>query len=124
MVELEETAAESSEAERRANGAEREIIDWKTAQFMEAHLGEEFEALIISVLKFGFFVELFEHFVEGLVPIETLEDITGERCLFRDRDRVISTERGKRRWRLGDRVRVRADRIDHLRHRVELALVQ
>jgi len=124
MVELEETASESSEAERRADGAERELIDWKTAQFMEAHLGEEFEALIISVLKFGFFVELFEHFVEGLVPIETLEDITGERCLFRERDRVITTERGKRRWRLGDRVRVRADRIDHLRHRVEFALVQ
>ncbi len=124
VVELEETAAESSEAERRANGAEREIIDWKTAQFMEAHLGEEFEALIISVLKFGFFVELFEHFVEGLVPMETLEDITGERCLFRERDRVITTERGKRRWRLGDRVRVRADRIDHLRHRVEFALVE
>ena len=124
VVELEETAAESSEAERRANGAEREIIDWKTAQFMEAHLGEEFEALIISVLKFGFFVELFEHFVEGLVPMETLEDITGERCLFRERDRVIATERGKRRWRLGDRVRVRADRIDHLRHRVEFALVE
>jgi ribonuclease R len=123
VVELEEIASESSEAERRADGAERELIDWKTAQFMEAHLGEEFDALVISVLKFGFFVELFEHFVEGLVPIETLEDITGERCLFRERDRVISTERGKRRWRLGDRVRVRADRIDHIRHRVEFALV-
>jgi len=56
--------------------------------------------------------------------LELLEDTTGERCLFRERDRAIVAERGKRRWRLGDRVRVRADRIDHLRHRVEFALVE
>lgn len=122
-VELEEVAVESSEAERRADGAEREVMDWKTAQFMEAHLGEEFDALVISVQKFGFFVELLEPFVEGLVPIATLEELTNERCHFREHDRAIVTERGRRRWRLGDRVRVRADRIDHFRHRVEFALV-
>src|SRR5712692_3412090 len=48
---LEEMAAETSEAERRANGAERELMDWKTAQFMEEHLGEEYDGLIISVQK-------------------------------------------------------------------------
>ena len=64
---LEEIAAESSEAERRAAGAERELMDWKTAQFMEQHLGEEYDGLIISVQKYGCFVELFEVFVEGLI---------------------------------------------------------
>ena len=54
-TQLAEIASETSEAERRANGAERELMDWKTAQFMEAHLGEEYEALIISVQKFGCF---------------------------------------------------------------------
>ncbi len=49
-------------------------MDWKTAQFMESHLGEEYDALIISVQKFGFFVELFEVFVEGLVAIDRLEE--------------------------------------------------
>src|SRR3989442_4824676 len=49
---LEEIAAETSEAERRANGAERELMDWKTAQFMEEHLGEEYDGLIISVQKY------------------------------------------------------------------------
>ena len=73
-------ALETSEAERRADGAERELMDWKTAQFMEQHLGEEYDALIISVQKFGFFVELMEIFVEGLVPINRLEEETGERC--------------------------------------------
>ncbi len=133
-IELEEVAAESSEAERRADTAERELMDWKTAQFMEQHLGEEYDALIISVQKFGFFVELLEIFVEGLVSIDRLEESTGQRCLYRDRDHSIATEphrggRGaraateKQLFRLGDRVRVRAERIDPLRHRVEFSLV-
>ena len=130
-VELEEIASESSEAERRADGAERELMDWKTAQFMESHLGEEYEALIISVQKFGFFVELFEVFVEGLVSIDRLEETTGQRCVYRERDHAIVAEShrrgrsggGPRAFRLGDRVRVRAERIDPMRHRVEFALV-
>jgi len=60
-------ATETSEAERRANGAERELMDWKTAQFMEAHWAE-YDALINLDTKFGCFVELFEVFVEGLLP--------------------------------------------------------
>ena len=131
-VELEEIALESSEAERRAEAAERELMEWKTAQFMEGHLGEEYEALIISVQKFGFFVELVELFVEGLVSIDRLEEVTGMRCTFRERDHVIVAEpyrggpRGgkvQRIFRLGDRVRVRAERIDPMRHRVEFSLI-
>jgi ribonuclease R len=107
-------------------------MEWKTAQFMEGHLGEEYEALIISVQKFGFFVELVEIFVEGLVSIDRLEEVTGMRCTFRERDHVIVAEpyrggsRGgkvQRIFRLGDRVRVRAERIDPMRHRVEFSLI-
>jgi len=131
-TELEEIASESSEAERRAELAERELMEWKTAQFMESRLGEEYEALIISVLKFGFFVELMEIFVEGLVSIDRLEEITGQSCVYRERDHAIVCEphRGSRTssrdsqvFRLGDRVRVRAERIDPFRHRVEFSLV-
>jgi ribonuclease R len=138
---LEKTAAESSEAERRAETAERELMSWKTAQFMESRLGDEFDALIISVQKFGFFVELLEIFVEGLVPITALEEAFSARCVHRDRDHAIvalldssrrrgranSPRRGGPRqlmWRLGDRVRVRAERIDPIRRRVEFALVE
>jgi ribonuclease R len=124
--ELSAIALESSEAERRADTAERELMDWKTAQFMEQHLGDEYDALIISVQKFGFFVELMEIFVEGLVPINRLEEETGAHCLYRERDHAIVSGRGghTRIWKLGDRVRVRADRIDPMRHRVEFALVK
>ena len=143
QTQLEEIASETSEAERRANGAERELMDWKTAQFMEAHLGEEYDALIISVQKFGCFVELFEVFVEGLLPINALEDAAGTRVVFRERDHAIvalSGGEGRRgtpgsrrgrgakpkelAWHHGDRVRVRAERIDPMRRRVEFALVE
>jgi ribonuclease R len=132
-VELQDIAAESSEAERRADAAERELMEWKTAQFMESHLGEEYSALIISVQKFGFFVELVEIFVEGLVSIDRLEEFTGQRCAYHDRDHSIVCEpyRGSRRgggarrtFRLGDRVKVRAERIDPFRHRVEFSLIE
>ncbi len=130
-VELQEIASESSEAERRADSAERELMEWKTAQFMESRLGEEYEALIISVQKFGFFVELVEIFVEGLVSIDRLEEFTGQKCMYRERDHTIVTEpyrgsRGagsKKVFRLGDIVQVRAERIDPFRHRVEFALI-
>ncbi len=145
-AQLEEIAAESSEAERRAAGAERELIDWKTAQFMEQHLGEEYEGLIISVQKFGFFVELFEIYVEGLVPINAIEEFTGARAMYREKDHAIvamssGNERragkgrgqqriskpgarpGQQTYQHGDRVKVRAERIDPIRRRVEFALV-
>ncbi len=67
---------------------------WKTAQFMEQHLGEEYEALIISVQKFGFFVELMEIFVEGMVPIDRIEEITGEHVFYRDQDHAIVSGSG------------------------------
>jgi ribonuclease R len=139
-TQLEEMATETSEAERRAQGAERELMDWKTAQFMEQHLGEEYEGLIISVQKFGCFVELFEVFVEGLLPINALEEASEARCVYRERDHAIvampgSGKRGEGRagrgrgakpketaWHLGDRVKVRAERIDPMRRRVEFAL--
>src|ERR1700676_5209707 len=127
---LEEMATETSEAERRANGAERELMDWKTAQFMEEHLGEEYDGLIISVQKYGCFVELFEVFVEGLLPVGALEEFAGTRCVLRERDHAIVAmpggggrgapsahrSRGAKprqlESHLGEKVRVRAERID------------
>jgi ribonuclease R len=119
-------------------------MDWKTAQFMEQHLGEEYDALIISVQKYGCFVELFEVFVEGLLPINALEEAAGTRVVFRETDHAMvsiagagENARGGRRnapgrgrgtkpkqlsWSLGDKVRVRAERIDPMRKRVEFAL--
>ncbi len=121
-AELEEIAVESSEAERRADAAERELTDWKTAQYMEQHLGEEYAALVIGAQKWGAYVELSDVFVEGLIPIGAIEEFAGERCFLRERDRMIITQNRRPVLRLGDRVRVRADRIDPFFRRVEFAL--
>jgi ribonuclease R len=139
---LEEIASQASEAERRANGAERELMDWKTAQFMEEHLGEEYDGLIISIQKYGCFVELFDVFVEGLLPISALEEFAGTRCVLRERDHAIvampggggrgapGTRRSRSpkprqlEWHLGDKIGVRAERIDPMRKRVEFALLE
>ncbi len=88
-IQLREIATESSEAERRAAAAERELMDWKTAQFMEQHIGEEFAGLIISIQKFGAFVELAEVYVEGLLPIAAFEEAAGARCTYREFDHSI-----------------------------------
>jgi len=148
-AELEGIAEETSETERRAESAERELMAWKTADFMEERLGEEYDALIVSVQKFGFFVELTEIFVEGLVPIDRIEELTGEHAFYREQDHAIvsgsgNAQRGAREgkhagganprqksgrgsaparhiWKLGDRIRVRAERIDPIRRRVEFS---
>ncbi|MGH9785164.1 MAG: ribonuclease R family protein, partial [Terriglobia bacterium] len=120
QTELGAIAVESSEAERRAADAERELIEWKQARFMRERLGEEFDALITSVGKFGFFVELIELFIEGIVPIET---VTDQRYVFREQERQWVGERTRRRFRIGDRLRVRLDRIGELGGKMSFSVV-
>jgi ribonuclease R len=107
--ELRALAVETSEAERRAQDAERELMDWKKVKFMAGRLGDEFDALIISLIKYGFFVELTDLFVEGFVPLETLED---DRYIYRERLRAMVGRDSGKSFQLGDRLRVRLDRID------------
>src|SRR5665213_1739484 len=85
-AELNDIAVESSQAERRAADAERELIEWKKIKFMQDRIGEDFRAIILSVTKYGFFVELDDIFIEGLVPLTSL---AGDFYTFRDTDRTI-----------------------------------
>ncbi len=114
-------ADESSEAERRAADAERELVNWKKAKFMEDRVGEEFDALIISTAKFGFFVELRELFIEGLVSIDTLP---GDRFVYHENVRKIIGERSRRECSIGDPVRVILDRVDALQQQLQFAVVE
>ncbi len=118
--ELREIAASSSESERRADDAERELVEWKKVKFMASRLGDEFDALIISTGRWGFFVELEELFVEGLVPIETLP---GDRYGFHENTRRVVGERSRREFKIGDRVHVQLARIDALERKLQFALV-
>jgi len=118
---LHEIAQESSDSERRADDAERELMEWKKVKFMADRIGEEFDGLIISVTKFGFFVELEELFIEGLVPLDTLP---GDRFTFRENTRQIIGMRTGKQYSLGDKVRVIADRIEPVLHKINFAVVE
>ena len=141
-AELEAIATESSQTERRADDAERELIEWKKIKFMQDRVGEEFDGTVLSCTKYGFFVELEELFIEGLVPLASMgglgaTDWTGarvdgtdrksnrnqERYVFRDTDRAIVGQRSGQVFRMGMRVRVLLDRIDRQQRRLQFALI-
>ena len=119
--ELHDIAEHSSETERAADDAERDLMEWKKAKFMIERIGEEFPGLIVSVTKFGFFVELFDLFVEGLVPLQTLED---DRYSFHENTREIIGERWGKIYRIGDRVRVLVDKVDPMSHKINFAVLE
>jgi ribonuclease R len=118
---LHDIAESSSQTERAADEAERELMEWKKLKFMESRLGEDFEGLIVNVTKFGFFVELTDLFIEGLVPIDSLED---DLYTFRDNTRQIIGQRTRKTYSIGDRVRVLADRIDPVQRKIQFALAE
>jgi len=119
--ELKIIADECSLTERRSADAERELVEWKKAKFMENRVGEEFDALIISTAKYGAFVELTDLFVEGLVPIDTLP---GDRYAYHENVRKIVGQRTRREFSIGDKVRVLLDRVDPLERKLQFAIVE
>jgi ribonuclease R len=121
LEELHDIAEESSQAERRADDAERELMEWKKVKFMQERIGEDFEGLIISVTKFGFFVELMDLFVEGLVPLNTLTD---DRYTYHENTREIIGQRSRRAFRLGQKIRVLVDRIDPVEKKIQFAVIE
>jgi len=121
LEELHDIAEESSQSERRADEAERELMEWKKVKFMQDRVGEDFDGLIISVTKFGFFVELTELFVEGLVPLATLTD---DRYTYHENTREIIGQRSRRTYRLGEKIRVLVDRIDPVEKKIQFALFE
>ena len=123
-AELAAIAAESSQTERRADDAERELMEWKKMRFMEDRVGEDFGGIILSCTKYGFFVELDDLFIEGLVPITSLSGWgSDERFVFRDTDKQIVSTRSGRAYKMGQRVHVLLDRIDRQQRRLQFALV-
>ena len=119
--ELAQIADESSQTERRAAEAERELVEWKKVRFMQDRVGDEFAALVLNPAKYGLFVELTDLFVEGLVPIDSLR---GDRFTWRENTHEIVGERTGRRFRAGDRVQVILDRILVQERKLQFALVE
>jgi ribonuclease R len=117
---LTDVAKHSSEMERRADDAERELLQWKKVRFMADKVGDEYDGYITGVAPFGLFIELLEHYVEGLVHVSTMGD---DYYRFVEQQHVLRGENTEKAYRLGDRVRVQVVRVDMERRQVELGLV-
>ncbi len=121
LEELHDIAEESSRSERRAGEAERELMEWKKVKFMQDRVGEDFDGLIISVTKYGFFVELIDLFVEGLVPLDSLTD---DRYIYHENTREIIGQRNRKTYSLGQKLRVLVDRIDPVEKKLQFAVYE
>jgi ribonuclease R len=118
---LAQAGKHTSERERHAMDAEREMVDLKKAQFMMDRLGEEFTGVITSLANFGFFVELDAYFIEGLVRLSTLMD---DDYHYYEKEYVIQGRRHGEKFRLGDKVRVKVVRINAFRGEIDFELLR
>ncbi len=121
LEELEEMGKHLSERERVAMEAEREMLDRIRVRLMREHIGEEFDGVISGVAAFGFFVELFEIYVSGVVR---LSDMPDDYYIFDEKHhRLIGRHSGKI-FQLGDLVRVRVKDVNVSRRHINFELVQ
>jgi ribonuclease R len=118
---LPETARHTSEMERRADDAERELLQWKKVKFMADKVGDEFEGYITGVASFGLFIELIEHFVEGMVHVSTMAD---DYYRFVESAHILRGENTHKVYRLGDKVKVQVIRVNMEVRQVDLGLVE
>lgn len=117
---LNEVAKHSSEMERRADEAERETIKLKKVEYMEDHIDEEFEGVISGVMEWGFFVEL-PNTVEGLVRVTELRDDFYQ--FYEDTYELVG-EATNRRFKLGQKIRVRVLSTDRIMRTIDFGLVE
>ncbi len=109
-----------SMTERRADDATRDVASWLKCEYLQQHLGEEFDGVIASVAPFGIFVELKDLFVEGLVHVSSL---TSDYYHFEPSKHRLVGERTSTSYRLGDEVRVRVVRIDLDDRKIDFELI-
>ncbi|HEX9021277.1 MAG TPA: ribonuclease R [Nitrospirota bacterium] len=116
-----DAAAHCSLRERIAMEAERDVVAMLKLRFMEDKLGEVYEGIITGVTQFGFFVQLRDYFVEGLVHVSTLTD---DYYHYVEKLHCLRGERRKCAYRIGDKVTVRVDRVDAARKRIDFSLAE
>ena len=100
---LVDIAQHSSEREVASVDAERDVLDMKMAEYMEDHIGEEYDGIITTITNFGFFVEL-PNLVEGLVHVQTLK---GDYFTYVPELLAMIGKSTKKTYRLGDKVKVK-----------------
>lgn len=115
--EMDSFGVNCSAAERRADAASYNVIDWLKCEYMTSHVGDEFFGTIISVTSFGLFVELDDIYIEGLVHIS---ELSNDYYHFDPVRHCLEGERSKQAYRLGDRLEVKVVRVDIEEKKIEL----
>jgi ribonuclease R len=116
---LPEMAEHTSLRERRADDAERDVVELKKVEFMLDKLGQEYDGVITGVTRFGLFVELVDLFIEGLIHITGLPDTY---VYHPDRFSLVGQHTGQV-FRLGDRLRVRVDNVNVTRRQIDFSFL-
>jgi ribonuclease R len=116
---LPENAVHCSQRERSAMEAERDVVAMLKVRFMEDKVGESYDGTITGVTNFGLFVQLRDLFIEGMVHVSTLTD---DYYHYIENRHCLRGERRKRVFRIGDNLRVRVDRVDRTRKRIDFSL--
>ena len=119
-AELQMLGAESSQRERRADDASRDVMGYLRCLYMQPRIGETFDASITSALEFGLFVQLKEMPIDGLVHISA---IPGDYWELENGGMGLVGQRTGRRWQLGDQVRVRLNRVDLTQRQIDFELL-
>ena len=112
-------AEHSSERERASVDCEREVEDMKMAEYMESHIGEEFEGMISSVTSFGMFVEL-DNLVEGLVPLRDMPDF----FVYDEERMTLTGEKSHVKYSIGERVLVKVVRASKEDKTIDFEIVK
>lgn len=120
VKEVDYAARQSSDMERLAQEAEREVDDLKKAEYMSTRIGEEFNGIISSVTNFGMFVEI-PNTIEGLVHISTLED---DYYVYDEKHLSLIGERTRNIYKLGDEVRIYVSKVDLAAHEIYFEVVK
>ena len=116
---LPEMAEHSSLKERASIDCEREVDKMKMAEYMEQHIGEQFEGMITGVASFGMFVGL-PNMIEGLVKVE---DLTDDFYRYDESTFSLVGERTKKRYTIGKKVKVEAISASKLTQTIDFKLV-
>jgi len=119
LAELKQLGDHCSKMERRAEQAERELVKLKLLQYLSTRIGEKLDAVITGVADYGFFAQAEQFPAEGLVHVSSLAD---DYYTYDESSQSLFGGRTKKRYRLGDRVRVQVARIDLPKRMLDLRL--
>jgi ribonuclease R len=119
LKKLEEFAEFSSERERAAQNAERLSVKMKQIEFMESKMGDEFEAIISGITNFGMFIELKDILVDGLIHLKDLDD---DYYTYDEKNFSMVGKRNRKKYKLGDKVKVQLIRVNTERKELNFIL--